>query len=333
MGFAVYHTAKGKGSGGGLGNHIDRTIGKEHTYKNADKNLRGKNIEYAPKKYTEIPLEKAIKKRLEEGYNGKRKIRTDAVKYITHVFSGSNKEMTEIFNNQDKTRAKAWIDENLKFAVQEFGAKNIVRATLHLDEKTPHLHVVSVPLTSDGRLSAKEMIGNREVLEARQDRYAEAMKPFGLERGLKQKGIKHETAQQYRKRLAFVQNAKPISDEIKLSKGFLGVVTDKSIQEANNELERVNLVVKRLQEEVQKLQYHKKQLSRNSNHYEKLNRKNVETAKHYRDLNAQNVAKIKEIVLNPEQLQKFQKNVLQKRAKEQEQNIKKTRGKGRGFSR
>ena len=39
MGFAVYHTSKGKGSGGGLGNHIDRIKGKEYTYKNADSDI------------------------------------------------------------------------------------------------------------------------------------------------------------------------------------------------------------------------------------------------------------------------------------------------------
>ncbi len=33
-----------------------------------------------------------------------------------------------------------------------------------MDEKTPHLHVVFVPLTQDNRLSAKEIIGNRKKL-------------------------------------------------------------------------------------------------------------------------------------------------------------------------
>lgn len=33
-----------------------------------------------------------------------------------------------------------------------------------MDEKTPHLHMVFVPLTEDNRLCAKEIIGNRASL-------------------------------------------------------------------------------------------------------------------------------------------------------------------------
>ena len=40
---------------------------------------------------------------------------------------------------------------------------------IHLDEKTPHMHVTFVPLTADNRLSAKEIIGNRKQLIQWQD--------------------------------------------------------------------------------------------------------------------------------------------------------------------
>ena len=40
---------------------------------------------------------------------------------------------------------------------------------LHMDEKTPHLHLVFVPLTKDNRLCAKEIIGNRANLTKWQD--------------------------------------------------------------------------------------------------------------------------------------------------------------------
>jgi hypothetical protein len=205
MGFAIYHTSKGKGSGGGLGNHIDRTKGKEHTFKNADLERTHLNKEFI-EKYKNISLPNAVKKRIEEGYNNKRKIRTDSVKYLTHVLSGSHKEMTEIFKNKEK--ANEWLKKNYEFSCKEFGKENIVRFNLHLDEKTPHIHVVTVPLTKDGRLSAKEIIGNKKGLEERQNRYAEQMKEFDLKRGLSAKHTerKHETAQEYRKRVKNVQN-------------------------------------------------------------------------------------------------------------------------------
>ena len=157
-------------------------------------------------KYKDLSLSESVKKRIENGYNGKRKIRTDSVKYLTHVLSGSHKEMAQIFKDKDK--ANAWLKKNYEFASKEFGKENIVRFSLHLDEKTPHVHVVTVPLTADGRLSAKEIIGDRKALEQRQDRYAELMKEFDLKRGISAKHTqrKHETAQEYRKRVKNVQN-------------------------------------------------------------------------------------------------------------------------------
>ena len=62
----------------------------------------------------------------------------------------------------------------------------IISAVVHMDEKTPHMHLSFVPLTEDGRLSAKEIIGNKKKLIKWQDAYWEHMvKRFPeLERGL-----------------------------------------------------------------------------------------------------------------------------------------------------
>ncbi|RYY20022.1 MAG: hypothetical protein EOP41_09360, partial [Sphingobacteriaceae bacterium] len=62
---------------------------------------------------------------------------------------------------------------------------------LHLDEKTPHIHAIVVPLTADGRLSAKELMGNKKNLSLRQDRYGEAMASFGLIRGVRESKANH----------------------------------------------------------------------------------------------------------------------------------------------
>ena len=75
---------------------------------------------------------------------------------------------------------KAWINSNLEFMKKEYGEKNIVRFSVHRDEKTMHIHAVTVPPTSDGRLSAKEVLGGRKEMSERQDRYAAQMKPLDL---------------------------------------------------------------------------------------------------------------------------------------------------------
>lgn len=260
--YCVYHSQKGTGSGGGLGNHIDRVPGREHTYHNADPNRKHLNQEFA-KKYKGKSLSESIAERLKEGYNGKRKIRTDAKKYIANILTGSHERMTEIF--KDKQLANEWLKENYKFACEEFGKDNIVRFTLHMDEKTPHIHCVTVPLTKDGRLSAKEIFGNAKQLKERQDKYAERMAKFGLERGEERRltGAKHETAQEYRARI----NAEAKKEEFQPVKSLLGVKTKETIEKAKKELKQANF---NIAEQEVKLQKKEKQIQKHIGQISKL---------------------------------------------------------------
>ena len=50
----------------------------------------------------------------------------------------------------------------------------------------PHLSAFVVPLTQDGRLSAKEFIGGRSKMREDQSTYAESVKKLGLERGIEE---------------------------------------------------------------------------------------------------------------------------------------------------
>ena len=54
---------------------------------------------------------------------------------------------------------------------KEIGKENIISAIVHMDEKTPHMHLCFVPLTADGHLSAKKIIGDRQKLCRWQDLY------------------------------------------------------------------------------------------------------------------------------------------------------------------
>lgn len=113
--FAVLHTEKGSISSGGIGNHIDRTKGAEHTYPHADPNRTHLNIfAYLPNNRHQIPLFMAIDDRIKEGYNARNKagelkaIRKDAVKYCTHILTGSHELMTEI--GKDQNKLKQWMN-------------------------------------------------------------------------------------------------------------------------------------------------------------------------------------------------------------------------------
>lgn len=195
--FAVLHTAKGEGTGGGLGYHIDRDQEHNHTFEHVNKELSYLNQDLTAEKWKSMNLSAAVNQRIQEGYNGKRKIRNDAVSFLATILSGSHDQMKEI--ESDPGVFNLWVQKNKEWAEKEFGKENIVRFTVHLDEKTPHIHCVHVPLTADGRLSAKELLGGSKLLRARQDDYAEAMKSFGLERGVKTTENKHITTKDFYK--------------------------------------------------------------------------------------------------------------------------------------
>lgn len=249
MGFAVYHTEKGKTSSGGIGNHIDRKVGAEHSYRHADPERRHLNEIYHVNEYCKMPLHKAIEGRIKEGYKAKKGIRSDAVKYQTHVLTGTHEDMLRLFSNQET--AEAWIKTNYAFMVGEFGEENIVRFVLHRDERTPHVHVVTVPLTADGRLSAKEIMGNRKAMQERQDRYADAMKIFGLDRGIRNTGIKHESAKEYYARM---EESLSVGDrhEIKASKGVLGSYTKESVVKLESSVKSLKTALKSKDEDLKR---------------------------------------------------------------------------------
>ena len=61
-----------------------------------------------------------------------------------------------------------------KICDEVFGNDNcigVISAVVHMDEKTPHMHLSFVPLTADGRLSAKEIVGNKKKLTQWQDNF------------------------------------------------------------------------------------------------------------------------------------------------------------------
>lgn len=113
------------------------------------------------------------------------KMRKDAVVAVEVLLTSG----PEFFDGIEKDRAKLsknprfldWVQKTLDWAKKEFGS-NLVDATLHMDESTPHLHLMAVPLTKDARLCAKEVMARTE-LQRRQTDYAKAMEPFGLRRG------------------------------------------------------------------------------------------------------------------------------------------------------
>lgn len=104
------------------------------------------------------------------------------------------------FEGKTQKQTEDFFRDCLQFHQRQFG--HIISAVIHYDETTPHLHVVSVPLTADSRLSAREIVGNKQNLSRLQDEFFEQVgRGYGLERGTRSDGQekrKHISAQEKR---------------------------------------------------------------------------------------------------------------------------------------
>ena len=106
----------------------------------------------------------------------------------------------EFFKLHDTQTIDKFFQDCLDYHRQRYG--HVVSAIVHYDEQTPHMHIMSVPLTRDGRLSAREIVGGRAQMAHAQDTFFEQVgQRYGLERGVHLDGPekrKHISAQQHR---------------------------------------------------------------------------------------------------------------------------------------
>ncbi len=70
----------------------------------------------------------------------------------------------ESFQEKNPKQVRAFFREALAFLSARQNPETIVSAVVHMDEKTPHMHLTFVPLTADERLCAKEIVGNKKKL-------------------------------------------------------------------------------------------------------------------------------------------------------------------------
>ena len=107
--------------------------------------------------------------------------RSDSVRAVEALVTAS----PEFFKGKKKAEVRAYFAEALAF-IEKYQAKDtIISAVVHMDEKTPHMHLCFIPLTADKRLSAKEIVGNKKKLTWWQDEFWKHMvkKYPDLERG------------------------------------------------------------------------------------------------------------------------------------------------------
>lgn len=168
--------------------------------------------------------------------------------------------------------AMQWANDTVEFFKQKYGEDNMLQAALHLDEKTPNLHILVAPLVEKKHkkgvkttLSARDLTGGPkgpEKLEKLQTEYAAAIAHHGLERGIRGSKAKHKPLRELAAESAqFVKQAERYMDHMDLKyqdpkrspkklKGWLGVDWQKSYE---NAAQRVKSLKDRLNYALDKL--------------------------------------------------------------------------------
>lgn len=123
------------------------------------------------------------------------KTRSNSVLALDTIYTAS----PDFFQGKTNAENDQFFQDCLKFHNDHFG--HIISAVVHYDETTPHLHIISVPLTQDGRLSARDVIGNKAKMSKTQDQFFEQVgRGYGLERGIHMDGQEkkeHISAQEH----------------------------------------------------------------------------------------------------------------------------------------
>ncbi|KRN78111.1 MobV family relaxase [Weissella minor] len=114
--------------------------------------------------FKNIPYTQRIDQLIQERYTGKRKPRKDAIVDVQHTLQFGGDEVLQL--SPDKKQEV--ITTAINFLVDRLGGyKNVIGLNIHRDETNDHVHLDTIPLTEDGRLSAKD-IYNRTFMKETQ---------------------------------------------------------------------------------------------------------------------------------------------------------------------
>ena len=169
------------------------------------------------------------------------KRRRDAVLAVEYLMTASPEWWQEASRKQQDEffrRSRQWLAD-------KYGADRVVTSTIHRDETSPHLSAFVVPLTRDGRLSAREFVGGRQKMRDDQTSYAAAVADLGLSRGIEGSKARHQTIREHYAALKrpvadLALSAEDVTPRV-LRKGFL-----------SNIIEDPETVAQRLTETVQR---------------------------------------------------------------------------------
>lgn len=260
----------------GIGNHNQRRF-SNHSNKDIDVSKSHLN-------YDILDKVKSYKTDI-EGYinankSSKRSVRKDAVLVCEWIITSDS----DFFESMSPADTREYFQTAIDFFAERYGSKNLMYAQVHLDERTPHMHLGIVPFDKDNKLTAKTMF-DREALQDIQNELPLYMneRGFKVERGRAGSEAKHLTVQEYKDVQKEIKKQSEVLDGVKKelesvknvtrTKDFLDELDSKSkktllgndvkiSQEDYQELKEQLLGADKSLLEMDKLKQHNQKLSR-----------------------------------------------------------------------
>ena len=205
-----------------IGSHNKREKRAYNSNKDIKIELSKNNIELVPlqEKYVKGFYNKTIDYRKEHEERMKKE-RADRKKTFNQMLNNSKNVVAdelmftatyEFFKDMNKEQILDWANTCMEFVYKDLGYNKdqVLHSTIHLDEKTPHIHCVVIPLikkldkrtnTERYTISKKQYVRDKIHLSELQDKYHKRLtdKGYDLERGIKGSDSKHIKIKEYKK--------------------------------------------------------------------------------------------------------------------------------------
>ena len=172
----------------GIDTHVERRATSSRTNPDIDFEKSSKN--YDLQSQYQGTFNSRIKNVLEK--NEITTHRKNAVVMAELLFTAS----PSFFDKKSPEEMRQFFTDCYNWACSQYGKDNIISAVVHLDEKTPHLHLEFVPICK-GKLNARELF-NHKTTEMQNKAHKEIFSKYNLERGETNKDLKHISTLNYK---------------------------------------------------------------------------------------------------------------------------------------
>lgn len=244
VGYAVVHMMKIKsGAVGGIQSHNNR----EHEPKtNPDVDMSRSEDNYDLISCDNY--KRSIKEKLSNLVESSRAVRKDAVVVCNFIVTSDNETM----NTLGADRQREFFQDSVKWFSDRYGADRVLNATVHMDETTPHLHIGVMPITQDGRLSAKAIFTKTEMKAIQTEFARDVGEKYGLERGVEGSERTHLSEARFKeqKALEMANEHGAIAQELQI----IAEDCKQELSEATRSLEAVKQELSAMQDKKDTLQ-------------------------------------------------------------------------------